>query len=264
MEIGARSMERARQLGATYAGRTGVIGVYLVGSASRPFKDAISDYDIEVAIEDEAYDATPLAERHVFVIDPGPPRRVDHEFYLRPWSELESLVESTRDMDHYPFGHAAILFDPEGRLASLFARLATLPDDIRETRMRVHYLGFLYGTGRATKCFERGDALNTRLVVDDCIQSLVKLLFVARGHWPSMKHWSTQELRALGVPDEILQRTEEALTAPSADGLRALIPLVNAEMDAADSVFHRDSTAMHEWAFLTDEGKRAFLTWGVR
>jgi hypothetical protein len=257
-------MERARQLAEKYVGARGVLGVYLVGSASRPFRDATSDYDIEVAVADEAYDAIPVSERHVFVIDPGPPRRVDHEFYLRPWSELESLATSTRDLDHYPFGHAAILFDPEGRLASLFARLASLSDEIRETRTRVHYLGFLFGASRAFKCLDRGDTLNTRLVVDEAIQSLVKFLFVSRGLWPSMKHWSKQELRAAGAPDDIVLAAEAELVTPTADGLRALIARVNDEMDALGSAFHRDPTAMREWALLSEEGKRAFLTWGAR
>src|ERR1051325_10569197 len=101
--IGARRerllMQRARELIAPYTRREGVRGIYLVGSAGRPFRDAISGYDFEGAMSDEAYSSTPTAERHVFEIDPGPPRRVDHEFFLRSWSELEALVSSTRDVD---------------------------------------------------------------------------------------------------------------------------------------------------------------------
>jgi hypothetical protein len=254
-------MERAAELARQYIGQPGVLGVYLVGSASRPFRDATSDYDIEVAVTDDVYDATPLADRHVFVIDEGPPRRVDHEFYLRPWSELVGLATSTRDLDHYPFRHAVVLHDPDGALAALFEALGTLPDDVRATRTRVHYLGFLYGAGRAQKCLARGDALNTRLVLDDAIASLVKLLFVLRGLWPAMRHWAKQELREAGVGNAIVDLAEQTLADPSIEGLRALVALANEEMDAAGVSIHRDATAMREWAFLTDEGKQAFREW---
>lgn len=40
-------MERAQELSAPYTNKPGVIGIYLVGSASRPFRDRLSDYDIE-------------------------------------------------------------------------------------------------------------------------------------------------------------------------------------------------------------------------
>ena len=98
-------MERARELVQPYLEKEGIIGIYLVGSATRPFRDERSDYDIEVVVEDELYRSLPDEERHVFVIDEGPPRKVDHEFYLWPWSEFEGLIGSTLDLYHYPYQH---------------------------------------------------------------------------------------------------------------------------------------------------------------
>ena len=142
-------MDRARELIKPYHGMPGVVGVYLVGSATRPFRDPLSDYDLEVILEDEAFAAVPNAKRLVFALDEGPPRRVDHEFYLRPWSELEGLVRSTLDLDHYPYEHAKVLHDPTGRLTALVERLALLPESVRKTRLRVHYLEFRFGASRA-------------------------------------------------------------------------------------------------------------------
>ena len=133
-------MERAAQLIEPYTREPWVRGIYLVGSASRPFRDRISDYDFEIAVDDDHYARASDDERHAFSIDPGPPPRVDYEFLLRPWSELEGLVASTRDVDHYPFQHARVLFDPDGALAPLLARIAALPDDVRDVRLRVHYM----------------------------------------------------------------------------------------------------------------------------
>ena len=95
-------MERARELIKPYMTMDGVIGVYLVGSATRPFRDPLSDYDFEVIVEDDALALVPALQKLVFVIEEGPPRRVDHEFYLRPWTELDRLVRSTLDLGPPP------------------------------------------------------------------------------------------------------------------------------------------------------------------
>ena len=79
-------MERARELSRPYAAREDVIGIYVVGSATRPHRDDLSDYDIEVVLEDAAYARTPDAERQVFAYKGDEPKVVDYEFYLRPWS----------------------------------------------------------------------------------------------------------------------------------------------------------------------------------
>jgi hypothetical protein len=258
-------MERARELIAPYTVRPGVRGIYLVGSASRPYRDEISDYDFEVAMDDDAYLELPDDERHVFVIDPGPPRRVKHEFFLRPWKELEALRDSTRDLDHYPFQHAAVLFDPAGELAPLLADLGRFPADVRETRARVHFVEFRANTlSRSLKGLERGDPLNTRLSVSDAVIALVKLLFVVRGRWPSLRHWARQELSLAGVGDDMLDRMEALLLEPSAERVRDLVERVERWLDAEGMGFHRDPMALHAWAFLSEEGKRAFVTWGAR
>jgi hypothetical protein len=257
-------MDRARHLIEPYTRREGVRGMYLVGSGSRPFRDSISDYDFEVAVDDAVYAALPEAERHVFVMDEGPPRRVDHEFYLRPWGELEGLRSSTRDLDHYPFQFARVLHDPSGELSSLVAELGTLPADVRETRCSVHYLDFIVPTRRAAKCFNRGDALNTRLVLNDAAAGLIKLLFVAKGMWPPLKHWARQEMRLAGIGDDIPARLQAMLDEPSAPRVAELVESVHAWLDAEGLTLHRDPMALFRWAFLTEEGKRAAATWGAR
>ena len=123
-------MERARELSRPYMNREGVVGIYVVGSATRPHRDDLSDYDIEVVLEDPAYARTPDAERQVFVYKDSEPKVVDYEFYLRPWSEFLALVSSTQDLFHYPYQHAVILHDPDGRIASIVRRLAELPEEI--------------------------------------------------------------------------------------------------------------------------------------
>ncbi len=257
-------MERARQLIEPYLEMEGLIGIYLLGSATRPFRDELSDYDIEVVVTDEVYRSLPDEKRHVFVIDEGPPRRVDHEFYLRPWSEFERLVDSTQDLFHYPYQHAVILHDPSGRLAAVITLLAELPDDLRRVRMRVHYLEFLFGLGRARKTGERGGDLNLQLLYGEALVALVKLIFLVKGSWPATRHWSEQELQLLGVPQGFIEQIGEAFAVPTREKLSALIDGVKGWLEECGETFHHDQQELMRWAFLSDEGKEAFQTWTAR
>ena len=81
-------VESARKLIQPYVEKEGVIGIYLLGSVTRPYRDGLSDYDIEVIVEDDAYERTPDEERQVFILKEGQPKVVDHEFYLIPWSDF--------------------------------------------------------------------------------------------------------------------------------------------------------------------------------
>jgi hypothetical protein len=257
-------VDRARLLIEPYTRQPGVRGIYLVGSASRPYRDVISDYDFEVLVDDAIYENTPLSERHRFEIDPGPPRRVDHEFLLRPWSSLSEMKTSTRDLDHAPFQFATILFDPSGETAPALRALAELPSEVRTMRLRVHYLEFLYNASRSKKCFARGDDLNSRMTVNDAVNGLYRFVFVALGFWPPLRHWATQELGEAGVPDEVLSLLRRAVSAPGEADLGRLVEAVHAWMEHLGLDFHKDQSGLREWAFLTEEGTRAFRTWGIR
>ena len=257
-------MERARALIKPYVTMEGVIGVYVVGSATRPFRDPLSDYDFEVIMEDEAFARVPAPQKLVFVMEEGPPRRVDHEFYLRPWGELARLARSTLDLDHYPFQHARVLHDPTGHLGELVASLAMLPESVRTTRMKVHYLEFRFGAGRAVKCLDRRGTLNANLVLGEAITGLVKLLFLARRSWPSTRHWSEEELKLLGVEPDLVMAVGDALSSPEKARLQALAKEVDRFLDGLGETFHKNVQKLSQWAYLTDAGKRAFRRWGAR
>jgi hypothetical protein len=259
------SEDRAMDLVEPYTRLPWVRGAYLVGSASRPFRDHVSDFDIEIAVDDAAHAGLSDEEKHVFAMDPDRPSRVDYEYLLRPWSELEGLAASTRDLDHHPFQHARVLYDPSGELGPLLARIAELPDEVRDARLRVHMLETVAAARRARKCLDRaGGELNLRLLAADAVASLAKLLFLLEGSWPAMRHWADDELRLLGVGDERLARMRSALAAPAPESLDALAAEARAALDAHGLEFHRDWLAFLAWCFLSEDGKRAFLTWGSR
>lgn len=257
--------DRALDLVEPYTRLPWVRGAYLVGSASRPFRDRISDYDVEVAVDDAAYAGLSDDEKHVFAMDPERPTRVDYEYLLRPWSELEGLVASTRDLDHHPFQHARVLYDPAGEIAPLLARIAELPDEVRNVRCRVHFLEFVAVARRVQKGLDRGgEELSLRLVSADAVAALAKLLFVLERSWPGMRHWAAEELRLLGVDEELLGRMEAALADPARDRLDDLIAAARGLLDTHGFAFHHDWPAFRTWAFISDDGKRGFATWGAR
>jgi hypothetical protein len=239
-----------------------VIGIYVVGSATRPHRDPLSDLDIEVVMEDDAHDALPPEERHLFVIAEGPPRRVDHEFYVWPWSGFVSLVDSRQDHFHYPYQHACILHDPAGRVRPVVEALARLPEEVRTERMRVHLLEWVFGLGRARKTLQRSLDLDGRLVAADAVRGLVKLLFLAAGSWPSTRHWTGPELSQLGVPETIREGMRQVLAAPDPTSFGELHGRVADWLDGRGLSLHRDVPALTRWAFLTREGQEAFERWG--
>jgi len=259
-------MERARELIKPYLEEEGVIGIYVVGSATRPHRDGLSDYDIEVIVADDVYARTPDEERQTFFFKEGKPKIVDYEFYLVPWSDFERLTQSTLDLFHYPYQYAVVLHDPEGRIAPIIKKLAELPDQVRLDRIRVHFLEFLYGLGRMRKTARRGDApLNLALLRGDALGTLLSLLSLVKGSWPATRHWSEQELRGLGVPKDLLAHaTVLASPDPDPDAVKDLVDAVTSFLDAHGETFHKDMTLLERWLFFTAEGKRAFEMWGRR
>ena len=257
-------MERARELIKPYLEKEGVIGIYLVGSMTRPHSDAYSDYDIEVIVEDEVYAQTPDEERQIFAFKEGEPRIVDYEYYLIPWSDFEALTRSRLDLFHYPYQHAVILHDPEGRIESIVQQLAELPENVRQERMRVRFLEFLYRLGRVRKTLHRSDTpLNAALLQGDALGMLTDLLFLAKRSWPSTRHWAEQELRLLGVPEDLLsQATQLGQGALDVDGLRALVDSVKDFLSECGETFHQDMPPLERWLFFRSEGKQAFERWG--
>ncbi len=258
-------MDRARRLIRPYLEKEGVIGIYVVGSSTRPFRDELSDYDIEVIMDDAVYERTPMEERHTFTLREGEPKAVDYEFYLIPWKDFVAMKTSTHDLFHYAYQHAVILHDPEERIAPVVRKLAELPEKLRLERMTVHFLEFLFGLGRARKTAQRGDRwINLALLRDGTLRPLVKLIFLARHSWPATAHWTEQEFEQTDVPNTLLSAVEAWLSNSLSEQARTLAGAVVDFLDDCGESFHHDRDGIEQWLFLTTEGKDAFERWGTR
>jgi len=131
--------------------------------------------------------------------------------------------------------------------------------------MTVHYLDVLYRLGRAQKTTARGGPrLNLTLLYADAIRSLVKLLFLVKDSWSAVVHWSEQELRLLGVPDEVIEGASRLGPDIEADDAKALVEAVRAFMDENGVTIHHEMDTIQPWIFFTRDGKDAFERWGAR
>lgn len=266
---GRSPVERARELIRPYTQRDDVLGIYVVGSSTRPYRDRLSDYDFEVIVTDEAYTLLPDDEKHVFVIEEGPPRRVDHEFYLRPRAEFEGLVSSTHDLFHGPYQHAAILHDPKGILAGVIGRLVSLPQAVRHARMAIHFLEVIEAIGRIKKLLHRQEGDNAsefgvRLLAGEAVRALTKLIFLQQGCWPPVRHWTQQELALVDGTEQLEAAMVAMMRDPTPDACGLLMKRLNSWLSDKGETFHEDVNELFHWAFLTDDGKTAFEVWGGR
>jgi len=258
-------MERARELIQPYLEMDGVIGIYMVGSITRPYRDELSDYDIEVIVEDDAYERTPMNKRQVFSFKEGEPKVVDYEFYLIPWSDYVKLTASAHDMFHHSAQHAVILHDPNGRIEPVIRQLAELQEGVRLERMTIHFLDFLYRLGRARKTTNRGELpITLALLRGDALSSLTKLIFLVKKSWPSTKRWSEQEFSELGISGDLLDLVKVWILDPSSDNAQCLVGAVRAFLNESGETFHQDMDGIQQWLFFTKEGKAAFERWGCR
>jgi hypothetical protein len=262
-------VERARELIRPYTTREDVVGIYVVGSSTRPYRDELSDYDFEVIVTDEAYAELADGEKHVFTIENGPPRRVDHEFYLRPLSEFRRLVSSTHDLFHGPYRHAKVLHDPKGVVAETVERLALLPDKVRSARMKIHYLEIVEAIGRIKKLRHRQQGedraeLGVRLLAGEAVRALCKLIFLQSGCWPPVRHWTQQELALVDDADQLEPVMMNVMRDPASGSCDLLMQQLNAWLSSRGETFHDDVHELFHWAFLTDEGKQSFEVWGGR
>ncbi|HEY4055519.1 MAG TPA: nucleotidyltransferase domain-containing protein, partial [Kofleriaceae bacterium] len=208
----AAAVIRSREIIAPWLERSGVVGAYLAGSATRPHADRHSDLDIIVVVEDPVYAALPAKQRSVTGIDRGPPRRKEYDLQVISIDMLAARRTSTADHLRFYCRHAHVLFDPTHGLAPLLRELGELTPELAHERLRVHYYDFLACKEQHATSGQRTDS---QLSAARALIALMKSLFVAARSWVPKVAWMPQELRELGVPERLVDRIEAAWTGLS-------------------------------------------------
>ena len=96
-----------------------VLGVILVGSKSADHADHLSDDDLEVILTEEAHSLlTPVQCSEVLYAPEGDPRRIIYDTHYESLADLTHKAGSPRDIDHWPYERARVLFDRDGKVSA--------------------------------------------------------------------------------------------------------------------------------------------------
>lgn len=204
-----------------------VLGVLWVGSKSRGHGDALSDDDLEVLLTDEAHARlTPTECIEWHAEGEGETRRLIYDAQYTRLSDLERKVDSPRDLDHWPYERAGVLFDRDGRAHAAVEAAALMAAEFRHARLRHAYIDAWVAARRAEKTIRRGMEGAPRLLVARGAKALSRILFALEWRWVPLDHWLEPELKSLSDETRAGELLREALNGGSPEPLsRALAAL---------------------------------------
>ncbi len=212
-----------------------VLGVLLVGSKSRGHDDAFSDDDLEVLITDEAHARlTPAQCSEYYMEGEGDTRRLIYDAQYTTLSDLEGKIGSARDLDHWPYERAGVLFERNARVSAAVAAAAHMSAEFRRARLQHAFIDTWIASRRAEKTFKRGMKSGGRLIVARGCKALSRLIFALEWRWVPLDHWLEPELKTLtdkaGAGDDLL----EALATASQEPLTRALTRLEAQLDAEE------------------------------
>ncbi len=219
---------------AQWRAREDVLGVLLVGSKSGGFGDEFSDDDLEVVLTDDAF--ARLAPREisdVLIQGEGVTRKMIYDAEYLSLTALQAKRVSTHDLDHYPYAHAPLLFDRDGRVAEAVQAAQKMDASFRLARLRHATIDAALAPRRAQKTLRRGFIGAGHLLVARGAKALTRLLFALEWRWVPLDHWLERELPTLADPTHAAPLLVDALTrgdpAPLIEAIKALEPRLVAD-----------------------------------
>jgi hypothetical protein len=181
-----------------WASRPEVLGVILVGSKSADHADHLSDDDLEVILTEEAHARlTPVQCSEVLYAPEGDPRRIIYDAHYESLAALAHKASSPRDLDHWPYERARVLFDRDGKASAAVAAARVMTDEFRRERL-LHATvdGWIAGR-RAEKTLGRGAVAAAHLIIARGAKALSRILFALEWRWVPLDHWLESELKTL-------------------------------------------------------------------
>ncbi|MDB5096569.1 MAG: hypothetical protein JWM80_990 [Cyanobacteria bacterium RYN_339] len=213
----------------TWAADPSVVGVVWVGSRSRGYGDSYSDDDLEVYLAPEAFARVDPLDS--YVMEPAPeadPPRLIFDAQLTSLAKLHAKHGTARDLDHWPYERAQLLFDRTGALGPALLHAATMDPGFRRARIQHGALDLALAIGRAKKTYLRGFRAGTSLLVGRGAKALARVVFALEDRWVPLDHWLEPELRTLRDPDTIAPLLVEAVAngryEPLVEALERLEP----------------------------------------
>jgi hypothetical protein len=219
-EIFPETTERLNE----WTARPEVLGVVLVGSKSADHADHLSDDDLEVILTDEAHARLSPAEcSEVLYAPEGDPRRIIYDAYYESLADLSHKAVSVRDLDHWPYERARVLFDRDGKVGAAVAAARLMTPEFRRARL-LHATvdGWIAGR-RAEKTLNRGAEASARLIIARGAKALSRILFALEWRWVPLDHWLEAELKTLEDATAAVPLLIEAVTHGSALSLKEAV-----------------------------------------
>ncbi|MCR6117849.1 DUF4037 domain-containing protein [Salipaludibacillus agaradhaerens] len=217
----------------TFCSNKDVLGIVLVGSGSRQYRDELSDYDVEVIVKDHYYNQLDEEQKFYEFEEEG----IEILFY--PEHDFSQKIKSCKDIEHWPYEECVILHDTNQYLEEKIIEIAFITPEDREARLKLHYFEFLFSARRVKRTLTRGNELNARLVSAQMVFVLVKLLFLLKYRWPPLLHWATENLELLeGIPEKIKLMMLEVIRRPDGFLAEKLITEVDNLLTSSGEHFH--------------------------
>src|SRR5690242_12319688 len=152
-----------------------VLGVLLVGSKSRGYNDDLSDDDLEVLLDDEAFSKYAPADCLELKIEgEGPARKLIYDAQITSLTELQSKASSPFDLDHWPYEAAQVLFDRDGRVAQAVAAAGIMHPDFRHKRLLHSSIDSWTAIYRADKTIKRGMEAAGKLLIARSARAMIR------------------------------------------------------------------------------------------
>jgi hypothetical protein len=204
--------------------RDEVLGVLLVGSKSHGYADELSDDDLEVLLTEEAHallEPTRCLEFHFE--GEGEGHRLIYDAQYVALADLERKVSSPRDLDHWPYESARVLYDADGRASAATDAAARMDAEFRRARLLHATIDAGVAARRGTKTLRRGMESAGRLLVARGAKALARILFALEWRWVPLDHWLEPELSTLGDGREAARLLREALETNRPEPLDAAL-----------------------------------------
>lgn len=230
-------------------GEPGALAVVLVGSVAQGREREGSDVDVYLVVDDERFAAETAAGRFAWIERQGidyPGSYIDIK--LASPSYLERAAERADDPTRASFLGARVAWSELAGLEGLIARIASLPDDVWDERVRSHLSqARLYGGYFLRQAVERDDPfLRRHAGVHLALAAARAALAAAHVMLPGPKYIS-KLVRTVPTPGGFVEAWERVVDEPDTASGQALLDILfgwlGEGLDPADtlSVFIRDN-----------------------
>lgn len=229
MEPYERTLERV----AEFAADPEVLGVVWVGSRSRGYGDAMADDDLDVLLTPAAHAKVDPADSFVMERHPSadPPRLV-FDAYLTSLAALQAKAASSRDVDHWPYERARVLFAREPAVEAAVRAAAAMAPGFRQARILHGALDTVVAIARARKAEKRELPVATAMLLARGAKALTRVLFALERRWAPLDHWLDPELASLADPVGAVPALIDAITGGRWEDLQTALDRLQRQLEA--------------------------------